>query len=429
MARFGTKHILVLLLLAISLGYVTSALVKEEESSVLNTSVLAILKKVAEQRDALPPAVFIEKATVRQVADPTSDFPYYKYSSTIILKNEGGPVVNKKLKIFGNKNQKHSFIRNTDRGFSVNAGGSYIVRGYEIFADSRFNSMKIELGTEIVDEKVGSKSEEHDINLFYGKARISDFGVKKAKDSLRLKFNVPNNVALFEKVKLYKSYGIGDTGGEATYHEELSEEDIFSFAIIEADEVNTTDSSWKEVEGFDYENPVVEEEGKTVFYQLRAYGEDTEEYAVSDILKVSNNENLSRAAFAKLFVEDAGVKVDETGQMSYEDVDADSWYGDYVHTLYNLGLIPFNELNFYPSKSISRAEALQIVMDYFDVDIAGMSDSPVFYDVEIESNFAPYIKALASSSVRLNLGDEFRPDAPATKAFLNFLINEYREGN
>ena len=78
---------------------------------------------------------------------------------------------------------------------------------------------------------------------------------------------------------------------------------------------------------------------------------------------------------------------------------------------------------------MTRGDALRVVMDYFDINLADIEDDQPFKDIEPTNDLYPYAKALFASGRAGVFGENFHPNQPATKNYLKYLIYEYKKNS
>lgn len=105
---------------------------------------------------------------------------------------------------------------------------------------------------------------------------------------------------------------------------------------------------------------------------------------------------------------------------SFRDVPADSWYLPYVNTAVGLGAVSgYSDGTFRPNHSVTRAEALKIVLGILSITPEGVGFK-AYSDVETSAWYAPHAAWAKASGVFD--GATFRPDAKATRAEIAELV-------
>jgi hypothetical protein len=92
-------------------------------------------------------------------------------------------------------------------------------------------------------------------------------------------------------------------------------------------------------------------------------------------------------------------------------------------------LIKSDAFRFNPENPMTRGDALKVVMDYFDIDLANTGDTHPFKDITFDDPLFPYAKALFASGRAGIFSENFMSDKPATKNYLKYLIYEYKKNS
>ena len=221
---------------------------------------------------------------------------------------------------------------------------------------------------------------------------------------------------------------------EEKYDELPSEGGIFGYHRIKIDEDQLSKNNWRVMEATElgahyldfYENP--NKPDRTVYSFVRAVNAETGNYAVSNIIKISPQEELIRGAFAKHFVDLANIEVDQSTKSSYSDVDIDAWYGSSVQTLYNLGLTESLSDGFRPDSIMTRGEAMRVLVDYCDLDLSFPEDQS-FSDISFDHYLYPYIESLYANGKGRIFRDFFNPEEAATKNYLKYIVDECKKNS
>lgn len=405
----------------------------------LETSFVSILKNAAEENSAQPPDFGIENVSLKKISGPTDRFNYYKYSATVVIKNYGGNVKNAKLTLQAGDDQKYIFVKNDVDGFSLRKNQNYIVEGYDVLFDGNYNGGKITLEIKSTDSQdYYAGNNKYDVEIFELPPKIEALGVEKILDdgTFVLDFEPRSPELNINGFEIYATDSIGTEEYEEKYAE-TSDKDgkIYGYHRIKnsSDILKSERFKLKPAEGLSaglvkFEDDPFEDEA-THFIYVRSTNLETGYYAVSNILKFSPQKNLDRAAFAKLFVDYADIPVFDDGENYFDDVSPDAWYSPYAKTLYNLGLIKNNTYKFNPDNPITRGEVLRVVLDYFDVDLAAASGGSHFQDITSDNYLYPYVEALSATGNGGVFNEIFNPNSVATKNYLKYLINEYKENS
>ncbi|MFH1284502.1 MAG: hypothetical protein ABIH78_02845 [Candidatus Peregrinibacteria bacterium] len=428
MTKIEKKVFLYILSLAVFVGGVLHFF-PNGNHSVLETSVLGVLRNIAERNAPEPPDLSIESVSIKKQNDPTPDFDYYKYNSTIVIHNYGGELRDARVILHGGRDQKHMLIKNTSEGFSLAADKSYIIRGYDIMFDGHYNGGEIPLNLEVVDKTDYYKANNsYKLEIFEDQPLIKSISLDEVLDdgTYALNFDAAEYDSGEYKFEVLTSESATYSEKDAMYGELQTGGENRGYYLIKNSPENIK-SGYKTREATAAEAHFVDKSARYVF--IKATNLNTDYYAVSDVLDFSAQEKISRAQFAKIMVDYADIGIDDSGIDIFEDVPLTEWYAPYVRTLYNLGLLDMADHKYFPEKTIGRGEALKIVMDYFDADLVVSGGGTAYSDVGEDDPVFAYAEAFYKSGKGSGLGKYFSPDKPATKDFLKYLIDEYRKGN
>ncbi|MBU2524056.1 S-layer homology domain-containing protein, partial [Patescibacteria group bacterium] len=114
---------------------------------------------------------------------------------------------------------------------------------------------------------------------------------------------------------------------------------------------------------------------------------------------------ISRSEFLKIVMKSSGTPIPESiepGDLPFADVSPDDWFGIYVKSAYELGIIQGYDdeggIRFRPDANISRAEAMKILIKAFKIDTSSTVDAR-FLDVPADAWFAEYINYAAQKGI------------------------------
>jgi hypothetical protein len=421
--------------LAITGVLTLSLAISDNEFNFLETSFLNILKNITEDNVPELPDLSIEKVTVRKVGDPSEDFNYYKYYANIVIKNHGGILKNATV-VLGGNNQKSIYVSNSEDGLNLDTGGSYIVDHYELIFDGDYNGGDIDIEIEVRDRKDSDKDNNLEtVSVFEGPAKIQAIAVKDLMSNGNIVLDYyPENFSLnLDDYEIVYTENLTSLEDEK-YDELPSEEGIFGYHRIKIDGDTIEGNDWAVKENTElgahyldlYANP--HKPDKTIYSFVRAVNADTGTYAVSNIVKFSPQEDLTRGAFAKHFVDFAEISEHKSTKAAYSDIDIDSWYGPAVQTLYNLGLTESLKDDYNPDLVMTRGEAMRVLVDYCDFDLS-FPEEQSFSDISFEHYLYPYIEALYSNGKGRIFRDFFNPDEAATKNYLKYIVDECQKNS
>lgn len=127
-----------------------------------------------------------------------------------------------------------------------------------------------------------------------------------------------------------------------------------------------------------------------------------------------------RLAFTLCFTLFMGLSVSH----AFYDVPETDPQADIINHLRDVGIMQgFADGNFYPSKTVSRAEALSIALRAGGIQVLNFSGETYFQDVDPNVWYAPVISRAVETNVLSDNYENFRPEQAVTKAeFLSFLF-------
>jgi hypothetical protein len=152
---------------------------------------------------------------------------------------------------------------------------------------------------------------------------------------------------------------------------------------------------------------------------------DVETYNANPLkaAELSKDGNITRCGLAYMVIQGLGIPDRENADVEgnqYSDVPDELWCGDYINTASSLGLmIGYVDGTFKPEGTVSRAEAVKVVVTAFELSECKYGNVP-FDDYLIDSWFAPYV----STAVHFGLfeaggrASSFEPDSLATLKFV-----------
>ena len=131
------------------------------------------------------------------------------------------------------------------------------------------------------------------------------------------------------------------------------------------------------------------------------------------------NENMTRAEFVKIMVESQSYNVYAVQSAAFTDTDPSDWFYAVVSFAHSKGLVSgYNDNSFKPNNDISRAEAIELLVNasgYSDADTTDLNHS--FYDVDGDDWFAVALAIGLENDIVQGYGDDsFRPNNPITRA-------------
>lgn len=422
-----------------SLYAMTNIKVSNGNFNFLETSFVNILDNVVQDNKFEPVDLGIQNVTLKKIADPTSDFNHYKYVANIVVKNYGGDLKNGQLILQAGGSQKHNFVKNDTDGFSLAKGETYIIENYEILFDGNYNGGKLTVELKLPDQvDYFEGNNKFDVNIFELPPKIQSLGINEIKDdgTVKLSFDPLPYTVSANGFEVYKTDALSFDESDSKYAETTYANKIYGYYRIKNSEEFVKDGDWSLMQGTDTDPHSIKlstnlfDDSAAHYIYLKSTNPENANYAVSNIIELVPQKELSRAAFARFFVEYTGVNLVDDGANYFEDVPEDSWYASYTKTLYKLGLIKSDSFRFRPDDPMTRGDALRVVMDYFDIDlVTHAEDKQPFADISSDNHLFPYTKALFASGKAGIFGENFQSDKPATKNYLKYLIYEYKKNS
>ncbi len=398
---------------------------KKSDFSILQTSVLSVLGNLVTDQLPNSPDLAIQNVVLKKVSEPTRDFNYYKYKAIVIIENKGGLLLDSNTAIYADHNQQYKYLNNNEGGFMLDGGRHYILQNYEVLFDGKYNGEDLKFCVEIKSSKQKDSDETNNcytVNLFEEKAKIENISIGEISydDEISLDYSFSNFSLNQDKLEIFISNSLAVDAGEMKYAEFSTEYNVYNYYRIKNSSEIVKNKNWKLLDGILF----ADETDKFIY--VRTTNQQTNAYAVSNVLFFPAQKELNRAEFAKLFVEKTGIKLNDKGLGIFDDVKNEDWFKPYVQTLYNYGLMgDLNSKNFNPTNSITRGEVLRVVMDYFDANLKTPKE-PHFEDVQTDNYLFPYAEGLYFDGKASVFSDKLNLDFPATSDFLNYLIDGYK---
>jgi len=107
-------------------------------------------------------------------------------------------------------------------------------------------------------------------------------------------------------------------------------------------------------------------------------------------------------------------------------VTSEEWYAPYVQVMFDYGLVHDNyRFEFKGYEAVTRAEILEPILNYFDVDLTVKDGAPHFHDVQDDSGHYYFAESLYASGKGRGLGIYLYPEKQASKQYLKYLIDEF----
>ncbi len=391
----------------------------------LKASVLEIVNKFVDAKPIIKPDLAIDKITLTKLDEPTETFHYYKYSAMLVVENKGETLMDAKVKLSAGPGQQHLFLKNSNAGFSLEHGKKYILDKYEVIFDSNYNVGDLKFSIELTDREDNDlENNEKWVQVTEFPAAIKNISLESVKDSGEYFVQFDGNNEFYDhKVEIY--VGNYDAGGD--YFETRGDEGIYSYEKLPIDERAINSKTFEKVDTDEvgsYEVnlgiPIAEKDEPDFLY-VKITNPSTGYYAVSDLLKLPKKVELTRADFAKYFIELTGEKVDNSEVSGFSDVNGMEWYAPYAQSIYNLGLLNFDMKEFEAEKFVTREQAVKILMDYYDADLATTKSDLQISDVDEKDELHHYLSSFNRAD-KFVIAGKFEPSANASLDFLKYLI-------
>ncbi|PIR54655.1 hypothetical protein COU74_05200 [Candidatus Peregrinibacteria bacterium CG10_big_fil_rev_8_21_14_0_10_36_19] len=408
------KVLFYLLVTVVAFAFSSNIIFRTSSVTFVQTSILSLIQNYAPK----PADLAIEKAVFVKKSNPTESFNYFRYKATVVLKNNGGDIKNARVVMKMNDGSA-SVIKTDEQGFSLASGATFIAKDEALF-DGNYNGGNIKVDVNLTDEFDFDESNNvFETSVFDSKAKVENLHISGLLPTGG--FEIQYDAAKFRlrehqfELFVSKEMKTEREGKYANYND-------VSYELFENSNENLADIMPEDKIDF------VPFDGNKVYFFVKITDPVTGNYAISDVAKVEKEETMTRAEFAKDFINLAKIPVSYEGIKNFDDVDENEWYAPYIQTLYNLGLIKMGAEKFGPMENMSRGDALYVVMDYFDADLAISDGAPHFEDVSASSRAYAYAESYFNKGLFTD-GKKFEPNKPLTKSFLKHLINEYSKNN
>jgi hypothetical protein len=380
------------------------------------------------------PDVGIEYVYLRKTANPSDVFAYYKYDATIVVRNYGEDFKDASVTVSAGATQKSAFIRNGLNGLSLTKGQTFIFDDYELLMDSKLNYEDFVF--EISPKNINDNDLENNfytVFAFEEPAEIENFSIesKDKKDDFVFSYDFESDMNL-QLCSADEPDFLDEN--EFRYAEIDAGNDVYSFYKIKADPAILTSEKFTcdnfPKNGVTGSFGAYFDSGKDAVLFLKAVSDDNETgFANSNFLYLPAQEFMTRADFAKIFVESIGIDIKKDGKNYFKDILESDWFYPYVQTMFNKGLVsdPI-DFAFNPNDVVYRADVLEPLLNYYDVDILSVDEgAPHFADVDKDSSGFFFAEALYSEGKAKAIGIYLHPENRASKQFLKYLINEFKE--
>lgn len=389
------------------------------------------------------PDLGIEHVYVQKVSNPTDEFPYYKYQTTVVVRNYGEALDNGSVVMTSGENQKTAFVRNTLNGLDLAKGQTFIFDDYEILMDGRYNFGFFTFNVELKDQREGfNDNNDMVVSVYEEPVKLEAFAVEMVDEDENFTLSyLPSEdyKDRLDELNLDVCFarefeGLDDS--EKKYAEVEIKNDVYSYYKSRiSDELILSEEF--ECENVDSEDngsgnglmsiPESFDEDVNYVVYLKASNDD-DFMSVSNVLYLPTQKYVNKAEFVKLFTDFAGMEIFTDGKHYYEDVDENSWYAPYVQTMFNYGLLHDSvDFVFGPEDEVLRKDVLESLLNYFDIDLYVEDGAPHFYDVQKDNEDFFFAEALYSSGKAKALGIYLYPEKRMSHQFLKYMIDEFLE--
>ena len=370
MQKKNLKMLVYALIAAICLsGGVYFSTLEKSNENFLETSVLTILKAVNEDLSTYtPPDLAIEDVVFEKVHDPTSDFNYYKYKADVTIKNYGGTLVNANVILHGDDGQKHSFIRNTSKGFYLQKNGVYVVRDYDVIFDGNYNGGKITLTVDVKDQNdLNLVNNGFTVDVFELPPKVKDISLKRISGENSFVIEFENNQNLKNSnFEIFTTRQYNFPKDSLKYAEVAGNGHVYSYYRTQNNSDIVLSRNWQKISSFlddelsvkFSENPFTDIDDHYLY--LKATSPKNGNYMISNVIKFPRYLELNYGDFSGTFAEYTGTVVANNATL----------YGDVS-----------------PEKIVTRGDVLKTVLDSLNVNISTETKENHFQDVSYENGF------------------------------------------
>jgi len=355
------------------------------------------------------------------------------YYADITLHNNGENLTKADVNVIINETQTAK-ASNIGGSLSLFANKDYVLRDVKLDFDTEYNGLDLdfELSVEnIIDTNY--KNDTYSAQILNKKSKIKDIHVNNLveDEKIGLTFNNANFPASFNTYEFFVAKNIKFNENTSSYHEFSDIYDVFEYTVIP----NTKDyiSSFtslpvteNEAHFLDFDKSMLQNADNYALF-IKTTNIQTNEYAFSDVLLFRTAKEITRTDFVKFMVDELNINLPTIHLKEdtiFVDLDASTEEYSYVKALYDLGLLDIKLNTFFPDHYLTRGDAIQIVLDYFDVNLT-TSDQIDINDVMYKSPSYYYGATLLETDKNNTFSKYLHLEDPATINFVNYLINEY----
>jgi len=389
--------------------------------------------------DENTPDIGISNIYATKIDEPKKDFPYYKYRATVTLRNYGATYQDSSLILNAGENQKTAFVRNSVDGFTLAKGEIFTFDDYEFLMDAKANYAELTFKLESKNNIDGdSNNNSYTLAVFelpasLGTLSVKDFDGKNL--TVESAYNLDFSEHLGNLTKEICSLKVDDTEGlgDLRYAETDTSNDVFSYYKLKISKDLLMNEDLNCEKSFEIESTeefeLFYDDDRVYFLMARI---DDNSFALSNAISLPKQEFIDKQSFAKLFVELAEVP-QITANSYYLDVPLNSEYSTYVQAMYDNGLtsesmqLEDKTFSFYPEKVVTRADVLEPLLNYFDVDLIEGDGAPHFSDIDNLSKIYYFVEALYADGKGRSFSQKFSPEKRASTEFVKYLINEFKD--
>lgn len=406
------------------------------DGSVLKTNLLGAFNNYVLDIDENLPDLGISNVYLTKVASPANDFPYYKYKATVTIRNYGGVYEDASLVLNAGEGQKTAYVRNSIEGFKLEKGDVFTFEDYELLVDGKVNYAEVTFSLESKAHRDNDPSNDSfKVSVFEEPASLGTLSVNSfdGEDvALESLFSMKFKDALSNSDKEICSFDVGDKELDGLRYAEVdTAADVFSYYKIKISKEILFNENLSCEKNFDVKSGesfrINFKDGKVYFLRSPI---DENRFALSNAVMFPKQEFMTREEFAKNFVEWAEVP-QISNEHYYLDVESDSPYAPFVQAMYDNGLtkesmaLEDKSFSFEREKIVTRADVLEPLLNYFDVDLIEGDGAPHFSDVKSKSKNYYFVEAVYADGKGRAFSQTFSPEKRASTAFLKYLINEF----
>ncbi|MBU1992976.1 MAG: S-layer homology domain-containing protein [Patescibacteria group bacterium] len=374
--------------------------------------------------------ITIQSVKLTKVADSDRYKDYSHYVADVTVKNLGRPMKEASMTLSSGEQRYAVKVSPEQHQFTLGYDDEVVLRGYNVYVDKKHNGEMITFRVDL-DNEEDANPENNDFTkgvVDFENEGLKDLYITQV-DGGRISLTLPVNLGEdFDYYLLHSRNASAFPDKVYDYREYVLEDDVLSyytgsFKMSDLEILKRFDTA-----GIDPLNPSVSfspdalKDPFSHVFALKAVKKDKTIYAFSNVLVLPVQSKLNRAEFAKLIVEWLGLEVEKGGNSYYTDIDKDEWYADYLQTLLNNGYITLSK-NYRPADQITRGEVAQVLVEALDLPFEKEGEGVHFADVPRTHSAYYAVEALYAHGYLKNFGPSFKPNTPATRAFLKFFTN------